>query len=198
MSSGSGASSGDSSIYIFLGIMLLLILRRFSRVVRGSRVSKGRTIAFMIYYLAFASLLIAVSIAAGGVSPDFLALYVLVGAVGVYVAYAHSNKTIGFWKAADGSIWYKGAIVVYIVYIVALITRIAVDLYFIGPSAFNFSGPPTALSATTIDASILVDILLALGSGLLTGRNIRIYRRYEGILAGKEQVGDTPPDMPLL
>jgi len=198
MSSGSGAGGGDSSIYIFLGVMVLLVLRRFSRVVRGSKVSRGRTIAFAGYYLAFASLLIAVSVVAGGVSPDFLALYLLVGAVGVYGSYVFSEKRIGFWKGADGSIWYKGAILVYVIYIVGLIARITIDLVFIGPQAFSFSSTPTTLSSAAIDAGIVTDILLALGSGLLTGRNIRVMKRYDAIMAGKEEVGDTPPDIPLL
>jgi hypothetical protein len=197
MSSGSGASGGDSSIYIFLGVMILLVLRRFSRVIRGSKVSRGRTIAFAIYYLAFASLLIAVSIEAGGVSPDFLLLYLLVGAVGVYGSYAFSDRRIGFWKAADGSIWYKGAIIVYIIYIVGLIARITIDLVFIGPQAFSFAPTTTTLSSTAIDAGIVTDLLLALGSGLLTGRNIRVMKRYDAIVAGKEQVSDTPPEIPL-
>jgi hypothetical protein len=198
MSSGSGASGGDSSIYIFLGIMILLVLRRFSRVVRGSKVSKGRTVAFSIYYLAFASLLIAVSIAAGGVSPDFLVLYVLVGAVGVYGSYVFSDARIGFWKTADGSIWYKGAILVYAIYIVGLVARITIDLVFIGPNAFSFSPSTSAVSPTAVDAGIVTDILLALGSGLLTGRNIRIMKRYAAIVAGKEQVGDSPPTISMV
>ena len=198
MSSGSGAGGGDSSIYIFLGVMILLVLRRFSRVVRGSKVSRGRTIAFAIYYLAFASLLIAVSVVAGGVSPDYLVLYLLVGAVGVYGSYVFSEKRIGFWKGADGSIWYKGAILVYVIYIVGLIARITIDLVFIGPQAFSFSSTPATLSSPAIEAGIVTDILLALGSGLLTGRNIRVMKRYDAIMAGKEEVGDTPPDIPLL
>jgi hypothetical protein len=198
MSSGPAASNQDSSIYIFLGVLILLVLRRFSRVVRGSKVSRGRTIAFALYYLGFASLLIAVSIAEGGVSPDFLALYLLVGAAGVYGSYVFSDRRIGFWKAADGSIWYKGAIIVYLIYIVGLVTRIAIDLVFIGPQAFSFAPTTTTLSSAAIDAGIVTDILLALGSGLLTGRNIRVMKRYDAIMAGKEQVSDTPPDIPLL
>lgn len=194
----SSSSSSGSDIYVILGVLVLLVFRRFARVIRGTKVSEGRTIAFAIYYLGFASLLIAVSIVSGGVSPDYLALYALVGAVGVYGAYVFSDKRIGFWKGADGSIWYKGAIIVYLIYIVALVTRIAIDLAVIGPNAFTFTAPTTTLSPTVVDAGIAVDVLLALGSGLLTGRNIRVWKRYKGIMAGKEQVGDTPPNIPLV
>ena len=194
----SGGSSGGTTIYVILGVVILLVLRRFFRVVKGTKVSLSRTIGFAIYYLGFATLLIAVSIAAGGVSPDYLVVYALVGALGVYGSYVFSNKRIGFWKAADGSIWYKGAIVVYIIYIVGLIARISIDLVYLGPSAFTFSAAPTSLSATAVDAGIVTDVLLALGSGLLTGRNIRVMKRYNLIVAGKEQVGDTAPDVPLI
>lgn len=194
----SGGSGGGSTIYIVLGVVILLVLRRFFRVVRGTRVSIGRTVAFSVYYLGFAALLIAVSVAAGGISPDYLALYALVGAIGAYGSYVFSAKRIGFWKPGDGSIWYRGAILVYVVYIVGLIARIAIDLAFLGPSAFTFSAAPAALSSTAVDAGIATDLLLALGSGLLTGRNVRVMKRYNLIVAGKEQVGETPPDVPLI
>jgi hypothetical protein len=197
MSSSSPSGSG-SEVYVILGILILVILRRFSRTMRGQKVSRGRTVAFSIYYLGFATALIAVSIIAGGVSPEFLAVYFIVGAVGVYGSYIFSDRRIGFWKDAYGSIWYKGAIVIYLIYMVALITRIAIDIVVIGPQAFTLTAPTTALSSTAIDAGIAVDILLAFGSGLLTGRNIRVMKRYNLIMAGKEQVGDTPPDVPLL
>jgi hypothetical protein len=200
VSSSAGSGANDSTVYIFLGILILLVIRRFSRVIRGSKVSLSRTIIFSVYYLGFAGLLIAVSVLYGGVSATDLVLYALVGAVAAYASYIFSDKRIGFWKGADGSIYYKGAIVVYLIYIVGLITRIAVDLVFIGPQAFSFSvgGTTTTLSSTAIDAGIFTDLLLCLGVGLLVGRNLRVMKRYNAIMAGKEQVTDTPPNVPLV
>jgi hypothetical protein len=197
----SGGSNPDySSVYIFLGILMLLVIRRFSRVIRGSKVSKSRTIAFSIYYLGFAGLLIAVSVVSGGVSAVDLVLYALVGVAGAYGSYVFSDARIGFWKGADGSIYFKGAIIVYIIYIVGLFARIAIDLVFIGPQAFTFSisGASPALSSTAIDAGIATDVLLSLGAGLLVGRNLRVMKRYDAIMAGKEAVTDTPPKISLL
>ncbi|HEV2390369.1 MAG TPA: hypothetical protein VGS04_06550, partial [Nitrososphaerales archaeon] len=161
---------------------------------------RGRTRAFSVYYLGFAGLLIAVSVLSGGVSAVYLALYVLVGAAGAYGSYVFSHARIGFWKAADGSIYYKGAIVVYLIYLVGLIARIAIDLAFIGPQAFAFSssGPSSTLSSTAVYAGIVTDALLSLGAGLLVGRNLRVMKRYDAIVAGKETVPDTPPKIPLL
>jgi hypothetical protein len=200
VSSSAGSGANDSTIYIFLGILILLVIRRFSRVMRGSKVSLGRTLLFSVYYLGFAGLLIAVSVISGGVGAVDLVLYALVGGIGAYASYVVSNSRIGFWKAADGSIWYKGAIIVYLIYIVGLIARIAIDLIFIGPAAFSFSlgGAQPTLSSTAIDAGIATDLLLCLGVGLLVGRNVRVMKRYNAIVAGKEQVTETPPDVPLL
>lgn len=197
------SSSGGtdySSVYVFLGVLILLVIRRFSRVIRGTRVSTGRTVVFSLYYLGFASILIAVSFVAGGVSTEFIAPYVLVAAAGAYGSYLFSDRRMGFWRSADGSIWYRGAILVYVVYIVGLIARIAIDLAFIGPAAFAFTaqGPVVTLSPTAVAAGIATDFLLALGSGLLTGRNLRVMKRYNLIVAGKEQVGDAPPDVHLI
>jgi len=193
----SSSTSGTdySSVYVFLGVLILLVIRRLSRVIRGSKVSKLRTVIYSAYYLAFAGLLIAVSVYAGGVADVDVLLYLLVGAAGVFTAYHLSNSRIGFWKGGDGSIYFRGAVVIYFVYVVALITRIAIDLAFIGPQAFTFTlgAPTTTLSATEIDAGIATDLLLALGAGLLTGRNLRVMHRYSLIEAGKEQVTETPP-----
>ncbi len=198
--SSAGSSANFSSVYIFLAVLVLLVLRRLSVVVRGSKVSRGRSIAFAIYYLAFASGLIAISIVSGGVSPYFLAVYAAVGALGVYGAYVLSNSRIGFWKGADGSIYFRGAIIVYVFYVVALILRIVIDLAFIGPQAFTFTSGTTTtqLSSAAVDAGIAADVLLSLGAGLLTGRNIRILKRYALIRAGKEQAGETPPKVTLV
>jgi len=198
----SSATSGTdySSVYVFLGVLVLLVLRRLSRVVRGSKVSKTRTIVYSAYYLGFASLLIAVSVLSGGVSAIDLVLYLLVGVAGIFGSYHFSNSRIGFWKGGDGAIYFRGAIAVYLLYVAALIARIAIDLAFIGPQAFTFtvSGTPATLSQTAIDAGIVTDVLLALGAGLLTGRNLRVMRRYNLILQGKESVSDTPPKMTIV
>jgi hypothetical protein len=169
------------------------------RTFRGSKVSTGRTIAYSAYYFAFAILLIAVSYAAGGISATYLVLYAIVGAVGVYGSYVFSNTRIGFWKAEDGTIYYRGAVIIYLIYLVAFVARITIDLVFIGPSAFSFSftSLPT-LSTTAIDAGIVTDLLLCLGAGLLIGRNIRVLKRYNGIMAGREQVSDVPPKITYL
>jgi hypothetical protein len=79
------------------------------------------------------------------------------------------------------------------------VARIAIELIYIGPQAFSFSPSAAAapLSASAINAEIATDVLLALGSGLLIGRNARVVKRLAGILEGKETLSDTPPKISL-
>lgn len=197
MSSG-GGSAGYTSVYIFLGILVLIVIRRLRAVINGSKVSKGRTWAFSAYYVGIAAFFALSSFTVGGVPPLYVIPYVAIGAAGAYGSYLFSDRRIGFWKGADGGIYYKGAVLIYVIYIIGLIARVAIGIAFIGPQAFSFSATPgVPLSATAIDASVATDILLALGAGLLVGRNARVIKRFAAIEQGKEQVSDTPPKISL-
>jgi hypothetical protein len=196
----SASSNADyTSIYIFLGVLLLIVVRRLGLVVRGSKVSKLRTVTFSAYYVILAFFFSLTSFFYGGATAEDAILYVAIGAAGAYGSYLFSDRRIGFWKGVDGSIYYKGAVIIYVVYLVGLVARIAINLAFIGPQAFTFStsASATPLSGTAIDAGIATDSLLTLGAGLLVGRNARVLKRYTAIMAGKETVPDTPPKISL-
>lgn len=195
----SASSNADySSVYIFLGVLLLVVVRRLGLVLRGSKVSKVRTVVFSAYFIILAVFFSLTSFTLG-VSPVYAILYLGVGAAGAYGSYRFSDRRISFWKGADGSIYYKGAVIIYLIYLVGLVARIAIDLAFIGPQAFTFTTPSstTPLSASAIDAGIVTDSLLALGAGLLVGRNARVMKRYSSIVQGKEVVPDAPPKISL-
>jgi hypothetical protein len=187
-SSGPGANAS----YLFLVILIILIIRRMSMVVKGSKVSRSRAIAFSVYYVAFAGVFLASSFFEG-VSPYLLALYLAVGAAAIYGSYRFTDRRVVFWKDAEGSVWMKGAVIIYVIYVAGLITRIAIDFLFLG-SPFSFSGAAAAaLSPTEINAIIATDLLLTFGVGLLLGRNVRVLKHYSLILGGKEQAPDSPP-----
>ena len=188
--SSSGAGSASPAL-ITLAIIILVVISRVFRNLRGVRVSEGRTIFYIIFYFAFGTLFIVLSFFEG-VSyyysiPD-------VGAAIVAALWAHhfSDKRIKFWRLQDGSVWYKGGIVIYLIYVVALVARIAVDILVIGPSAFQFTTAATVLSQSALIGQIVTDLLLAFGIGLLIGRNARVYQRYKLIIAGRESVPQTP------
>lgn len=183
--SGSSLSGGLSSVLIFSVVIILIVARRAYRNYTGVKVTPARTIGYTIFYFAFGAFFLALSFTEGVpfyyAAPDI----VLLG-LGAYFSHKLSDRRISFWKTSDGSIFYKGAIIIYGIYIVGLAARLTIEVIFIGPSAFNFA--PITLSQTAILATVITDMLLTFGIGLLIGRNIRIYQRYNLIIQGKEVV----------
>jgi hypothetical protein len=198
VSSGS-SGAGYTGVYVFLAILVLIAVRRLRVVLKGSKVSRARTWGFSGYYVVIAAFFSLSSFTIGGASPVYALLYVAVGAAGAYGSYLFSDRRIGFWRGADGSIYSKGAVVIYLVYIAGLIARIGIGIEFIGPQAFSFVATPGAPppGASAVEAGIVTDVLLALGAGLLVGRNVRVLKRYSLIVQGKETVTDTPPKISL-
>jgi hypothetical protein len=129
----SSEGGGYTSIYLFLAILVLIVVRRLGSVLRGSKVSKARTWAFSAYYVAIAAFFALSSFTGGGVSLLFVVLYAAIGGAGAYGSYLFSDRRIGFWKGADGGIYYKGAVIIYLIYIAGLIARIAIGVVYIGP-----------------------------------------------------------------
>jgi hypothetical protein len=188
--SSSGGSAETSATY-FVVFLLIVVVLRIRRIINGTRISKVRSILFSMYYVAFASLFMAGSFFSG-VPVYYAAVYLAVGAAGLYGAHRGVNRRLVFWKGGDGSIYAKGGIVVYLIYVGALVVRLSIDLIYV-PSALTFALSSSPLSSTAIVAEIVTDALLAFGSGLLTGRNIRLYQRYVAIENGKETVPNSPP-----
>lgn len=188
--SSTGGSSETSGLY-FVAILLLIVIIRIRRVATGTKISKLRSAIYSVYYLGFAGLLIAGSFLTG-VSPYYSVVYAAIGAAGLYGAHRVIDKRLVFWRGPDGSIYAKGGLGIYLVYVVALVVRVAIDLVYV-PSALDFSFTATTLTGPAITAEIATDALLAFGSGLLTGRNIRLFRRYVNIERGKETIPDSPP-----
>jgi hypothetical protein len=186
----SSASSSNPDL-IAIALIVILVISRIFRQLRGVRVSEGRTIFYIIFYFAFGGLFIALSFFEG-VSYLYLIPDLIAAVVAGIWAHRFSDRRITFWRGADGSVWYKGGIIIYLIYVVALIARIAVDVFVIGPSAFEFSIAPIALSQTAILGSTVTDLLLAFGIGLLIGRNVRVYQRFKSIMAGKESAPEMP------
>lgn len=186
-STGSPYSAGAT----FLVILLLFVIVRIRRIVTGTRISKARSIAYSVYYLGFASFLILGSFL-GGVPLYFVAVYAAIGAAGLYGAHRAVNRRLVFWRGADGSVYAKGGIIIYMIYVIALIVRIAIYFIYL-PSALTFTLPFPTLSGTALVAAIATDALLAFGSGLLSGRNIRLYQRYVAIERGEDMIPDSPP-----
>lgn len=186
------STGSENSALAFVAILLLIVVLRIRRIINGTRISKARSIVFSLYYVGFAALLTATSFL-NGVSEDYVVLYVAVGAAGFFAAYQAVNRRLTFWRGPDNSIYAKGGIIIYLIYVVALIARVAIDVIYV-PSALTFTFvSSSSVSSTTVLAEIVTDVLVAFGAGLLTARNVRLYQRYVGIEQGKETIPESMP-----
>jgi apolipoprotein N-acyltransferase len=196
MSSAAGAPPSSSSYYnvlTFLVIVVLIVLFRLIRNLRGVRVSKARTIGYIIFYFAFGSLFIGFSFLEG-VPYLFAIPDMVLGLIGAIFSYRLSDRRMTFWRPSERDIYYKGGIIVYLIYIAGLVARIVVDFTLIGASAFSFGEGAPHLSGTALIGSTVSDLLLAFGIGLLVGRNWRIYHRVKLIESRRETVPSTPQE----
>ena len=172
------------------------------RIINGTKVSVARTIGFSAYYVIFAGLVLSGSFFLP-IPVEYFIAYPILFAVTMFIAFEVARRRIIFWKTAEGTIYSKGGIPIYLIYIIGLIARIAIGYIYIGPN-FLFYIPTTTLtlSSTAIAATITTDLLLVAGAGLLFGRNMRILRRYLAIKSGKETIetpsgnGESTPSVP--
>ena len=178
---------------IFLSIIILIIIFRTYRNFRGVRVSEGSTIGYVIFYFLFGGFFVGTSFFEG-VPLVYAIPCVAVLVVSAFWSYSYTDKRITFWRSSDGSIFYKGGIIIYMIYIAGLIARLAVDFIVIGDSAFTFSLGGT-LSGSDLFGLAVTDLILSFGIGLLVGRNLRVYSRLKRIGRGSEAVPTTPGEI---
>jgi hypothetical protein len=180
-------------VVVILFFMVLVVLRRVYSSYRGLRFSLVRSLGVLVFYVAFGSFF-AVTSFLEGVSLLFAGPYALALAAPAMWSYRYSDRRMSFWKGGDGQVYFRGGVVLYLIYVVGLALRLSIDLVVIGPNflAFSTSG---MLTGVALYATIATDLLLVFGLGLLVGRNVRVFRRYRLIQAGKEPLPDTPPDI---
>jgi hypothetical protein len=191
------------SLLIFtFAITIIIIIFRIRKVMQGTKVSVKKTIIFSAYYLAIASFLFYNSFLIGSVPFAYAVPYSAIAVASGYGSYKYSKRILSFWKLStkgdensSSTIYSKGGLVIYLLYIVALIVRSAINFIFIGSEKFYFNNQEAILengssailimpplvhtdSATTILAFTATDFLLMVGAGLLIGRNARVLKYY--------------------
>jgi hypothetical protein len=167
---------------------------------QGTKVSVKKTIIFSAYYLAIASFLVYNSFLIGSVPFVYVVPYSAVVIAAGYGSYRYSKRILSFWKLStngDGSstIYSKGGLAIYLLYVAALIVRSVINFIFIGSEKFYFNNQQAILEngssailimpplihtdpTTTILAFTTTDFLLMIGAGLLIGRNARVLKYY--------------------
>lgn len=167
---------------------------RVRRIINGTKVSLGRTIGYSVWYVVLGLLVISSSFFYN-IPVEYFVAYPVLFVVTFLAAFEVARRRIVFWKKSDGSIYSKGGLPIYLFYIFGLIARLAIGYIYIGPNSFlSLPVPGQTLSATALSATIVTDLLLMAGVGLLVGRNMRILRKYLAIKNGKETLGTPSSD----
>ena len=184
---------GFETYYLIVAVLLLALVRIGWRTIanyKGTMFSMTRTVAYAGIYVTLG---VAFSILSffEGVSYLMVAPEIAIVAAAAYLSYRYSDGRISFWKGDEGSLFFKGGIGVYLIYLVGFLTRLAIDVAFVGPSMFDFASI-IQLTGAALYASMASDLLLTLGVGLLIGRNVRVTQRYHLIQQGVELAPTLP------
>ena len=149
----------------------------------------ARTLGYTGFYLALAAFAISTSYIFG-VPVEYFGLDLLLLLAGSFWAFRHAGKRLVFWKQGN-AVYVKGASIIYAIYVVGLIARLAIEYIFVPNFGFSTAAVPT-LSPEALGATIITDLLLSFGVGLLIGRNMQILKRYKAIQSGVESVPESP------
>ena len=141
----SSAGSTEEIVIIF-ALIIFSVIRRTYHTHRGTRFSAARTTLFAVFYVLLGVAFSALSFYEG--VPIYLAaVYAALLAVSAVWSYGYADKRIVFWNGGDGSLWFKGGVVIYLIYVVGFIARLAIDYVVIGPAVFSFT-PGLVLTGT--------------------------------------------------
>jgi len=177
---------------------MIIVIFRIRKVIQGTKLNVKKTIIFSAYLVAITSFLLYDSFLIGGLPVAYVIPYFAITLGAAYCSYGYSKGTLSFRKlpndeGGNSSIYMKGGLSIYLIYIVALSIRIAINFLFIGSGKFYFNNQESVLAnvtdiaimpllrlgpATTILAFVATDVLLIVGAGLLIGRNARVLTYY--------------------
>jgi hypothetical protein len=201
VSMASGSSSLEPAL-IVLGLLVLLMARRTYLMVRGAPVRPGRLAVFAAFYVG----LFVLTLAATSVGTPWY-LYALDGAIllaasGLATGYVRDH--VHLERRPPAQEWYYRLHPwVPLSYMVLFVSRIAIALWVLGPSAIGFAVAP-AVSLPPGAALLLdvVDALFGLSTGILVGRSVGVYLAYESAVArerastGRPLATGVPPPPP--
>ena len=179
-------------------IIVIIVIFRIRKLIQETKLNVKKTIIFSAYLVAITSFLIYNSFLIGGLPVGYVIPYFAIALGAAYCSYGYSKGTLSFRKlpndeAGNSSIYMKGGLSIYLIYIVALSIRVVINFLFIGSGKFYFTNQESVLAhgtdiaimpllrigpATTILAFVATDVFLIAGAGLLIGRNARVLKYY--------------------
>jgi hypothetical protein len=176
-----------SALIISLIITSIIIAIQLRKNLKGTKINIKKSTIFLIYYILIVSFLIYNSFSTG-VPLTYLLPYVMIIILSGYYSYWYSKRNLLFWRDNDNNLYAKGGLLIYLIYITALVVRIVINLVFIGYQEVNFteSGNIVIINhplvhmgfKTRIISLIVTDLLITIGTGMLIGRYARVMEHF--------------------
>ena len=182
--------NGISFIYILaliisLTITSFLIIRQIKKILNGVYVDVKKSTIYLIYYIIIVFYLLYNSFLSS-VSLIYIIPYTTITIITGLYSYWYSKRKMIFWNNSvdSNNLYVKGGLAIYLIYISALIIRIAINLVFVGfqEISFTLTGDITTINNPLISTNpssktislIITDLLIMLGVGMLFGRFARL------------------------
>jgi hypothetical protein len=182
--------NGISFIYILaliisLTITSFLIIRQIKKILNGVYVDVKKSTIYLIYYIIIVFYLLYNSFLSS-VSLIYIIPYTTITIITGLYSYWYSKRKMIFWNNSvdSNNLYVKGGLAIYLIYISALIIRIAINLVFVGFQEISFTqtGNITTINNPLISTNpssktislIITDLLIMLGVGMLFGRFARL------------------------
>jgi hypothetical protein len=173
------------TLLISLTITSFLIIRQIKKNLNGTKINIKKSTIFLIYYIIIVFYLLYSSFLSS-VSLIYIIPYTIITIISGFFSYWYSKKKIILWKSRidNNKLYVKGGLLIYLIYISALIIRIAINLIFVGFQEISFtqSGNIITINNPLISTNpsiknislIITDLLIMLGVGMLFGRFARL------------------------
>ena len=119
-----------TAFVISLVITSIIIVIRIRKVLQGTKISIRKSVLFSAYFVIISFFLIYNSFSID-MPVTYASQYTITAVLSTYISYMYSKKSLLFWKQ-DSSHYVKGGLILYLLYVVALSIRIAINFLFIG------------------------------------------------------------------
>ncbi|MDE1763817.1 MAG: hypothetical protein KGH88_06200 [Thaumarchaeota archaeon] len=176
----------EPGLPIFIVVIVAVMIFRFRKILSGGRVHRNRIISSTAMLIAFSFLAVFGSFQEG-VSADYVFVYVGLLAGSAYLSNRFVGRSLVMWNAEDGFVHARGGIFPYVVWLVGFVTRFILGYLFLGANLPGFYGTKTTLSASDVEIVLIVDLIMMIGAGAVTGRNVRILSKLKNFQTGNEK-----------
>lgn len=199
MPASAAPSPGLQTVAIFLAILILILVRRTYRIVRGTVYSLGRLVVFAGFYVllfaAFGALTIYAAIGSwGDLGYGLLVVYAVVPIGSALAAAPYVERIVRFERRGDGNWYYRLPWMIPVLTLGLFVTRFLAEIAVFGLAATTSFVLPSRLPPGVLTVLVGIDLLFGVSVGLLLGRAIGVHRAFRALPSAS--TAEAPPPLP--